>query len=181
MSGNNASNSPVTGTIRGFLTTKFYAGYSYQIFINTYQSVYAKYYRAKSGGSWSSWKRVYDESILTDSSVLSPLASALGAIWRLEYKEFTVNGGSTYDLNMVEGHNCAVCLFVTSQWDIGGMFIYSLPAGPVELIYNTNKEQSAITLNDTSGSMYINHETNSRVVTLGSVVTRNVKMLIFKY
>ena len=35
------------------------------------------YFQIKSGNSWSDWQRVYDTSILTDSTILSPLASAL--------------------------------------------------------------------------------------------------------
>lgn len=50
-------------------------------------------------GNWSNWFRVYDSSILTDSTVLSPLASALGEIsGRLAPYAF----GNITDLNSIE-------------------------------------------------------------------------------
>ncbi len=49
-----------------------------QFFISsTNESVIAHRYKGSSSAAWSSWVQLYNESILTDSTILSPLASAL--------------------------------------------------------------------------------------------------------
>ena len=46
-----------------------------QIYINPSRGSFTRFNYA---GEWQPWKVIYDESILTNSSILSPLASALG-------------------------------------------------------------------------------------------------------
>ena len=46
--------------------------------VYTSRTDFRHYYRYYDGTTWGDWKRVYDETILTDSTILSPLASALG-------------------------------------------------------------------------------------------------------
>lgn len=46
------------------------------------------------GGSWNDWERIYDQSILNDSNILSPLASALGGIER------TINDADNADIGI---------------------------------------------------------------------------------
>lgn len=49
-----------------------------QIYIATANYQTLKRYRSGHAGTWSDWKYIYDESMLTNQSLLSPLASALG-------------------------------------------------------------------------------------------------------
>ena len=72
--------------------------------------------RHKDGGSWSSWSRIYDESILTNSTLLSPLASALGvnksAIALNVNSSYSVGGKGVYLFSWNHGErNCLVSLY----------------------------------------------------------------------
>lgn len=76
---NSSTNLPTQNVNRGSHLLTLWHGSDYQV-----QFYFDRggdtYKRAINGSTWSSWIRVYDESILTNQTLLSPLASALGAI-----------------------------------------------------------------------------------------------------
>ena len=57
---------------------------------------YGLYYRQKEGNNWSDWRQIYDTSLLTNSSLLSSLASALG-VPSASFKATGDEDGSTID------------------------------------------------------------------------------------
>ena len=74
----NGTNLPSSAGQYGLLYTKINSvTMKVQYYYDTQQHTY---YRHFSESQWYAWKRVYDESILTDSTILSPLAAALGGI-----------------------------------------------------------------------------------------------------
>ena len=61
-------------------------GYMKSQVIYSYGITKATYTRNRWAGNWSPWVRIYDTSLLTEPSLLSPLASALGVIAETEIK-----------------------------------------------------------------------------------------------
>ena len=74
-----------------------------------------RYIRSYSNSTWGNWSRIYDESIITDSTLLSPLASALGVGWN--FKNINNRDGAV-QLFEISG-NYGVYQF--SYWDYYGI------------------------------------------------------------
>lgn len=54
------------------------SSYKVQFYFDVTGGLSRIYQRSYTGSAWIPWNRIYDESILTDSTILSSLASALG-------------------------------------------------------------------------------------------------------
>ncbi len=76
--GTSLSNAPITGVIRGYLTTLSKSGYPEQVYIECNQIGYvdARFSRVYKSGAWTSWQRIDNYG----TTSLEGLASALGGL-----------------------------------------------------------------------------------------------------
>lgn len=82
------------------------------------------YTRCKNAGSWTNWRRVYDESILTNSTLLSPLASVLGAETFSSCKIVTLEAGAEHIESQIGGNACGLWqICETSSYGSAKLFI----------------------------------------------------------
>lgn len=81
----------------GLLIVSGLSGTMSQMFYDINGANNPLYFRVNHNGSWDDWKLNYDSSILTDSSILSPLASALGGS---RIQEITMPANSYIDVTV---------------------------------------------------------------------------------
>ncbi len=75
------TNAPESGEIRGLLFTTKHEPARSQIVITGHPNC-VMYKRSYWNGNWKNWETVYDTSLLTNSTMLGQLASALGGVER---------------------------------------------------------------------------------------------------
>jgi len=92
----------------GFLLVSGTSDAMTQTFYNISGTNRAVYVRVYHNGNWDNWKTNYDSSILTNSELLSPLASALGAVFetsQIQGKTWTTISSSKYGIYYVFENN----------------------------------------------------------------------------
>lgn len=80
-----------------------------QIYIVTGNYQILKRYKSGYSGTWSAWKYNYDESMLTNQSLLSPLASALGVEVVANHPGISAIGN---------GSQCKICRFIEGMEEV---------------------------------------------------------------
>ena len=127
----------------GYLTTiNSDANVGIQIYESGSQNVGTICIRKKWGGTFTAWGTVYDSSILTNSSILSPLAAALGVEGT---DAFGQNAGEYRDILLSYG------LLLVRNYHTGSTCIYSVGNGQPYLIYPSAQEiQFSVTKVDSS-------------------------------